>query len=208
MSHNAAPGTTSGEAGGDGRPVRFWVTVGIAVAAVTLGFGAWWVWGLDRGEPMDTAMDATMDQMPGTDVQLPPVAGFYEGEQIFFIHSEASDADVAGMLTDMMGSPVLVVPQLADTPDSARDDVYVFTNGVQGGGPFGFQPDVFGSAPGDPGYSPLRTVVLVSWVDEDQARELRSAADVTAVVDADEVVLEQTGVVVNMPFLNWPGGQR
>jgi hypothetical protein len=154
-------------------------------------------------------VDMAMESMPHTDVRLPPVAGFYDGEEVFFIHPEASDAEVADMLTEMMaGSPVLVVPQLADVPDSARDDVFVFTNGVEGMGPFGFQPDVFASAPGDDAYSPLRTVVLATWIDEDQANALRSADEVNAAADAGEIDLEHTDVVVNMPFLTWPDGQR
>lgn len=209
----------------DGRPVRFWVGLGLAIAAVTLGFGAWWVWGLDRGmpmgdgagsgmeAPMDTGGEAPMDEgmagMPTTEARLPPVAGLYDGEQVFFVHPEVSGPDVAEVLTGMMGgSPVLVVPELADVSTSARDEVYVFANGIEGAGPLGFQPDVLPSAPGDDAYRPLRTVVLVTWVDEGRARMLSSADEITAAADAGDVLLETTDVVVNMPFLTWPGGQR
>jgi hypothetical protein len=61
------------------------------------------------------------------------VAGYYDGRRIFFIHTEASDPKVAGMLTDMMGSPVPVVRALAQVPDSALGDLYVLTNGVKPG---------------------------------------------------------------------------
>lgn len=194
----------------EGRTVGFWIVVAVTIAVVIMGVGAWWVWGLDRGMPMDDAGGMEdLQEMPSTDVRLPPVAGLYDGQEIFFVHPEASDAEVAGMLTDMMGgSPVLVVPELAAVDAAARDEVFVFTNGIQGMGPFGFQPDVFPSVPGDDDYSPLRTVVLVSWHNEDQARELRSGEDVRAAADAGEVELEQTDVVVNMPLLTWPGGQR
>ncbi len=193
----------------DGRPVAFWLMIAVAIAALTLGFGAWWVWVLDRGIPMASDMGDEMAAMPQTDVRLPPVAGFYEGDEVFFVHPEASDPDVAGMLTEMMaGSPVLVVPELAAVPAEARDDVYVFTNGVEGMGPFGFQPDVFPSAPGDGAYSPLRRVVLVTWRDDEDTRELHSAEDVTAAADAEELDLEETDVVINMPFLTWPDGSR
>jgi hypothetical protein len=197
----------------DGRPVRFWILVGVVIAEIVVGFGAWWVWGLDRGVQIadGTAgqMNGGMAGMPVTDVRLPPVAGFYDGQGIFFVHPEASDPDVAGMLTDMMGgSPVLVVPELADVPAQARDTVFVFTNGIEGTGPFGFQPDVFPSAPGDGSYRPLRRVVLVAWIDQNQARELRSADEITTAEDAGEIDLEETDIVVNMPLLTWPGGQR
>lgn len=193
----------------DERPVRFWVLVGLVIAAVTLGFGAWWVWGLDRGTEMAADGPGGMAEVAAIDVNLPPVQGFYDGEEVSFVHPEVSDPDVAAMLTDMMGgSPVLVVPELADVPAHARDDVFVFTNGIEGMGPFGFQPDVFPSAPGDEDYRPLRRVVLVTWIEKSQARELRSAADVAAAADSGEIDLEETGVVVNMPFLTWPGSQR
>lgn len=191
----------------DGRSVRSWIVVAIVIAAVTLGFGAWWVWGLDRGVAMDDM--AGMDDMPHTDVRLPPVQGFYEGEEIFFTHPEASDPQVADRLTEMMaGSPVLVVPELADAPADAVGDIYVFTNGVEGMGLFGFQLDVFPSAPGDEDYSPLRRVLLVSWQDEGEARELTAADEVVAAEQAGDLDVEVTETIVNMPFLTWPDGQR
>jgi hypothetical protein len=193
------------------RSVGFWIAVAAAIAVVILGFGAWWVWGLERGMPMDGTGggDMAMSDLPNTDVRLPPVQGLYDGDEVFFVHPEASDPEVAGMLTEMMGgSPVLVVPRLAEVSQGATDDVYVFTNGVQGMGPFGFQPDVFASAPGDSTYSPLRRVVLVTWRDDGRARVLRSADEVTAAVDSNDVDLEKTDVVVNMPFLTWPEGER
>jgi hypothetical protein len=139
---------------------------------------------------------------------VPPVRGFAEGEEILFLHTEASDPQIAQMLTDMMGSPVLVVPSLADAPESMLATVYVFTNGVEGEGPLGFQPDVFDNPPETDGYTPLRALNRVTWTDEGNARILRSATEVQEAEAAGEVSIDQPGVVVNMPFLTWPGGQR
>ncbi len=139
---------------------------------------------------------------------VPPVKGYMEGKQIHFIHTEASEEKVAELLTGMMGSPVLVVPSLAQAPEAMRTNVYVFTNGIKGDGPFGFQPDVFDNPPGTVGYSPLRALNLVAWKNEESARELKSAAEVKAAVAKGEVTIEQPGVVVNMPMLTWPGGRR
>lgn len=78
--------------------------------------------------------------------RVPPVAGLADGERIFFLHTEASDPQVAEILTEMMGSPVPVVPALAEVPGSVLARVYVFENGVQPAGPrgpLGHQPDVF-----------------------------------------------------------------
>lgn len=145
---------------------------------------------------------------PGAADAVPPVKGFLDGEEIRFIHTEVSDAKVAGLLTSMMSSTVLAVPRLAQVPDSALANVYVFTNGIGGHGPFGFQPDVFDSPPGSERYSPLRRLNLVTWKEGRSARELRSAADVNAAESAGDVQIEQPGVVANMPLLTWPGGQR
>lgn len=147
-------------------------------------------------------------RLPFTQPAVPPIKGYLEGQEIRFIHTEVSDATVAQTLTTMAGSPVLVVPSLAQAPESMLANVYVFTNGVQGGGPLGFQPDVFDNPPGTDGYSPLRAIILVTWKDERAARELKSAAEVKEADASGEVTIAQPGVVVNMPFLTWPGGQR
>jgi len=108
----------------------------------------------------------------------------------------------------MKGKKVVAVPQLAQAPVAMLANVYVFTNGVRGGGPLGFQPDVFDNPPGTGGYSPLRALNLVTWKHEAAARELRSAAEVRAAEAKGEVTIERPGVVINMPLLTWPGGQR
>lgn len=138
---------------------------------------------------------------------VPPVKGYLDGKEIRFIHTEASDGKVAELLTNMMGSPVLAVPSLTQAPQSMLAIVYVFKNGVNGGGPFGYQPDVFDNPPGK-NYSPLRTVNVVTWKDERLARELKSAAEVKNAVNKGEVTVERPGIVVNMPLLTWPGGRR
>jgi hypothetical protein len=147
-------------------------------------------------------------QEMGSTAVLPVGRAYAEGQEIYFMHTEASDADVAQLLTDMMDSPVLHVPSLADAPASALADVYVFTNGLEGMGPLGFAPDVFDATPGTEGYTPLRRLNLVTWVDATAARELRAAAEVLAARDSGEVTIEQPGVVINMPFVVWDGGKR
>lgn len=152
-----------------------------------------------------------MAQMPGMGTArnlTPPVEGFYRGQIVLFIHTEASDPQVAGMLTKMMGPKVLVVSSLAKIPRSLLATVYVFTNGVRGKGPFGFQLDVFDSAPGHAAYTPLRTVSLVAWRPAARPRVLRSAEEVEAAAAARDVSSTRSGIVVNMPMLTWPGGTR
>lgn len=140
--------------------------------------------------------------------ELPAGLAYAEGKEIYFVHTEASDPGVAEALTNMMNSPVLLVPSLAIIPAESLGRVYVFQNGVEGKGPFGFQPDVFDNPPGSEGYTPLRSIHLVNWKDPAKARLLKSAAEVVEAESAGEITIEVPGVVVNMPFVVWDGGKR
>ncbi len=151
-------------------------------------------------------------EMPKNAPTVPAVTGYSEGQEILFIHTETSDPKIAKILTDMMGgSPVLVVPALAKAPPDLLARVYVFTNGKTGTGPtgpLGGQADIFEHPPGDAGYRPLRAVTLVTWKDVTAARVLKSTAELRRVIDSGALSIKEAGVVVNMPFLTWPGGKR
>jgi hypothetical protein len=184
-------------------------TVGILLAAVVGTFLIVFVTILLISDPQPTP---AMDMKVATDAHVPPVAGYYAGEQILFLHPEASDPEVAVMLSEMMDSPVILVPQLAEVPEVVLADVYVFADGVEPqdepAGPFGFQADVFDTVPGSEGYSPLRNVLLVSWQEGAEPRILRSVEEIMVAQDAGDVMVERTDVVVNMPIIAWPGGRR
>lgn len=177
--------------------------------------------GMDNMPQMMAGMQGIMNQMHASGTPMPmegmmmgdapavPAGMAYsEGQEIRFIHTEVSDAEIAQLLTDMMSSPVLVVPSLASVPETALAPVYVFTNGVEGMGPLGYQPDVFPFPPGTEAYTPLRKIHLVTWADAAGGRLLTSAAEVEAALAAGELTEEVPGVVVNMPFITWPGGER
>ena len=162
--------------------------------------------------PAPTASMNNANSGTGMDMKAPAAVpagrAYAEGQEIFFMHTEVSDEGVAKILTDMMSSPVLVVPSLAKASDEMLANVYVFKNGLKGMGPLGFQPDVFDNPPGTAGYRPLRRLILVTWQDAQAARELKSLAEVQAALDKGELTAEQPGVVINMPFVTWPGGKR
>lgn len=204
----------------DGRSVRSWVVIGVVIAVVTIGVGAWWTYGLDQGGPMAGGMQGQQaDDTPMGDMamspdapRVPPVFGYHDGEPIAFIHTEVSDPQIGGVLEEMMGSPVPVVASLAAVPEQARSTVYVFTNGVvpedTPAGPVGFQPDVFATAPGDDGYTPLVEIVEATWAEQAQTDLLTTTEQIQAAEADGSLTLEPTGVVINAPLLTWPGGQR
>ncbi len=181
------------------------VLIGVGLWLVVLALGANV---LARFFPIAPQAQGQMPGMSGPADPTPPVKGFAKGQEIQFIHTEASDPQVAAMLTRMMGPQVLWVPSLKEIPDRLLATVYVFRNGVRGGGPMGFQPDVFDAVPGDRAHTPLRRIILVNWKDQHQARILRSAEEIRLAAQRGTVDLTMPGVVVNMPMLTWPGGHR
>ncbi len=192
---------------------KFTVLVVIAVTGLALGIHT--QPGTAQGQGMK--MEKTMKPMGGMKAPadapvVPAVTGYSEGKRVLFIHTETSDPKIAKLLTDMMGgSPVLLVPSLAKVSKALHAHVYVFANGLKPKGPrgpLGFQPDVFPNPPGGAGYSPLRSVVLVTWKDPASARMFKTAAGVEAAVKKGELATKEPGIVVNMPFLTWPGGKR
>lgn len=139
---------------------------------------------------------------------IPAGKAYADGQEIYFSHTEVSDPGVADKLTKMMKSPVLLVPSLANAPDSMLANVYVFTNGIKGKGPLGFQSDVFNFPPGTDGYSPLRKITFVTWADGSKPVELKSEGVIIKKNEVGEVTLETSNIVVNMPFMAWSGGKR
>ena len=150
----------------------------------------------------------TQTATTGSFAQVPAGKAYAEGKEIYFTHTEASDAGIADTLTNMMKSPVIFVPALANVPESALANVYVFENGPTGKGPLGFQADVFNAPPGSDGYSPLRQIILTKWADTASAVELKSEAEILQAEKDGKLGLTKSGVVVNMPFLVWDGGKR
>jgi hypothetical protein len=146
--------------------------------------------------------------MMGNAAIIPAGLAYADGAEVRAIYTEASDPEIVQLLTTATGSSVLVVPSLAEAPGSALATVYVFTNGSAGSGLLGFQPDVFDNPPGTSGYSPLRRIHRVTWVDPAAAIELKSAADVQAAIADGRLTEEVTGIVVNAPVVVWTGGGR
>ncbi|MGQ0568323.1 MAG: DUF7482 domain-containing protein [Armatimonadota bacterium] len=181
------------------------VLIGVGLWLIMLALGANIV---ARFFPVRPEAQGQMPGMGAAGNPTPPVTGFAKGQEIRFIHTEASDPQVAAMLTRMMGPKVLVVPSLKEIPDRLLASVFVFRNGIKGEGPMGFQPDVFDTVPGNARYTPLRRVVLVGWKEERRARILRSAEEIRQAAQQGDVNLTTPGIVVNMPMLTWPGGHR
>lgn len=163
-------------------------------------------------KPSDSLADNP--QMP-----MPVINAYYDGQEIWFMHTEVSDEQMAkrltnmvsmmqGMMTNMPGT--IHAPQLGAIPKQTAGKLYVFTNGVKqegakpwGGGPFGFQIDVFDSVPGDPSYTPLRNVYLVTWEGNAVPRILKSVEEISNAERNGELTITQTEAIVNAPVVSF-----
>jgi len=140
-------------------------------------------------------------------IDIPLAKGYENGNEIFFIATDASDQKIAQQATKLLGFKVNFSPLLSQTPESALSHAYAFTNGVSGKGPFGFQIPVLNAKPGDAGYSPLLQVNTVTWKDSSSAKELKSVQEIIAAEKNDSLTINKTGIVVNHPVIKWQGGE-
>jgi hypothetical protein len=86
----------------------------------------------------------------------------------------------------------------------ASSDLYVFTNGIKGTGPMGFQPSIASANVGDTTYSPLWRIQATTWKDPLHAEFLTSPTQITSAAQAGKLSTNIAGVVVNCPFVNVP----
>ncbi|MEE8401598.1 MAG: hypothetical protein V3R86_05550 [Candidatus Hydrothermarchaeaceae archaeon] len=146
--------------------------------------------------------------------KIPIIDAYYEGEKIWFIHPDVTDPGIAERLTKMTNYRTLYAPKNAEAVDIGKlAKFYVFTNGIDhrgtlpwGGGPFGFQIDIFDSIPGNEGYTSLRTPHLVTWNEGARPRILKSVKVLLEAEARGELNIEETGAIVNAPIVRWPGG--
>jgi len=163
---------------------------------------------------MDGMMaDFTMAFNPDVPITIPMIDGYYNGNKVYFIHTEISDEKMANMMTMMVNFPTLHVPDLENIPEEDLGKFYVFTNGVAGtgpygGGPFFFQIDIFDTVPNSDGYSEFRVPQLVTWNDDSTPRILTSVSDLLDAETNGELSIKSAGFVVHLPMIVWDSGTK
>ena len=135
-------------------------------------------------------------------VLLPLNSGWFEGELVQYVSTDASDAAVAKALhvnhVARLGATLPARP----TPGqpSPVERIYDFA-GAQGN-VLPSLPNPTGAANRDTSYSPLWRVVAVAWRPDRASRLLRSEEDVLAAAEQGEIVLTETSVIVNCPVVH------
>ena len=126
--------------------------------------------------------------------------GYVHGKIAYFIATDASDNQIALSITNNTTFKVNYAPNLALTPESARQQGYVFVNGIKTSeSPMGFQLGVASALPGENGYSPLNQVNFVKWNANTTPRILKSAAEVLTAERNGELIIAKTNIVINSP---------
>ncbi|WP_100182931.1 DUF7482 domain-containing protein [Candidatus Nitrosotenuis aquarius] len=140
-------------------------------------------------------------------VVIPMRDGFYGKGPVNYIITDSSNKTISDKLAQKHGWNVKFAPKLRWAPASAQDTIYAFTNGIKGDGIYGFQGEVFGVTPAHKEYTPLASLVTVSWKAGQKPQELQSAEDILKAEKDSRLRLTKTNVTVNVPQIIWPGGQ-
>jgi hypothetical protein len=133
-------------------------------------------------------------------ITLPLIQGFYDGQQVFYINTEASDPSLAA------ADGTTFVPKLTNAiAANATADLFHITNFSQ--------PNILDSVPYPVGpsntdldYSPLWQIHLVTWQPGFTPEVLTSEDAVWAAQAAGKVIVEATNIVVNCPIVATPDG--
>ena len=151
------------------------------------------------------AQGQAMDNLTLSNVSIPLSTGFRDGKIANFIATDASTQEVASSVSNTTGFKVNYAPTLADTPDSARQQGFVFLNGFSGeeGGPLDSQLSVAAAVPGDPDYSPLFDINYVQWNTNNTGdiRILKSADEIFEAQQNGELTITKSNVVINSPAI-------
>ena len=181
-----------------------------AVAGIVLAAGILSAAGKAAPDPNEPALQATQSDDDPYEM-LPIIDAYYEGEKLWFIHTDVSDEPMARRLTMMVGYNTIHSPRLGEIPRDKVGKFYAFTNGVSqegvgpwGGGPFGYQIDIFESVPGDEIYTPLRNPHLVTWNETATPKILTSVAELLEAERNGELTIRPTNVIVSAPVVRWP----
>jgi len=113
---------------------------------------------LEKEEP---SLLLSKTNVPAT---IPMHKGIFNSSSVLYIITDSSDQDFGKIITEKQGWKVELAPPIANTPKTALQQIFVFTNGVVGEGIYGYQPEVFSNTPTQESeYSPLSSVVEVTW---------------------------------------------
>lgn len=141
-------------------------------------------------------------------VGLPLRFAWFEGRQVGYVSTDASDADVARAMGINHAPRLAATVPADDAPPGQRhalERVYHFTDGAQIN-VFPSVPTPVGPASNDRAYSPLWRMVEVAWMPGATRRVLNSEEAVLDAVERGQLSLRVTRVVVNCAVVSDDNG--
>jgi hypothetical protein len=165
----------------------------------------------------DGMMDMEMSHHPDVELLIGDVIGFqlesdlwagafgsvtfrihkawYNGEDVYFIRTDASDAAYAEQ-HKLVHVPLLNAAMAAE---GATSQLYTFENGTDD------QEPVVSTTPANENYSSAWQVHTVTF--NGDAEVLTSAEAIMAAQEAGDVTIEALNLIVNYPMVKWNGGE-
>ena len=119
------------------------------------------------------------------------------GQTIYYIVTSGTPPGPA----EMMG--IQYTPSLLTMTSSARD-LYHFTNGFRGTGPFGYQEGITSTQPGDSSYIPICKVSLITWKEPQNAKILENINDIDSEKSTGNIKVEEATVLNKNYILDCP----
>ena len=148
--------------------------------------------------------NSTANTTAPSTITLPLSKGFIDGKVAYFIATDASSKQIVSSVSNTTSFKVNYAPSLANTPQSSRQQGYVFINGMKGEGPLGSQMSVASALPSDEGYSPLFEINYVKWNSNatKDIRVLRSVNEIVAAEKGGELTITKSNIVINSPAIS------
>ena len=200
-----------------------WINLGIAEALEPITFFTLQKYGFTEIEILDDASVKNLKQeddaqtnsqyllnLPRSKVSvtIPMHQGYFEGDTVFFIITDASDQYHADIISENQNWSIHAASSLKDFPFSSLSPIYMFTNGVKGNGILGFQNEVFTNTPTQSElYSAFVKPIRVTWNSDSTPQVLDSEDKILSAIATGDVFLTETDLVLNMPQIVWPEGQ-
>ncbi|MDP9306019.1 MAG: hypothetical protein M3O68_06720 [Thermoproteota archaeon] len=148
--------------------------------------------------------NSTTNTTAPSTITLPLSKGFVDGKVAYFIATDASSKQIVSSVSNTTSFKVNYAPSLANTPQSSRQQGYVFLNGMKGEGPLGSQMSVASALPSDEGYSPLFEINYVKWNSNatKDIRVLQSVDEIVAAEKGGELTITKSNIVINSPAIS------
>lgn len=140
-------------------------------------------------------------------IEIPMHKGMHNGNEILYIITDASDKDYVNTISEKQELNIQLSKSLKNIPENNLQKIFLFKNGIEGDGLFGFQTDIFSETPQQSNYSPLGSLIEVTWKSGQKEIIFESAADIIDAEQSGRIKFNETNVVVNTPQIKWPGGQ-